>query len=280
MRQSLGDTARNASLSVLKPWSDITLLAVLGALTLGWSGSVWAEITPRERAVQLLEEAQAHEAAPPAHAPPLRDQALPSERADDVEVREIRTPLKDVLLAALASSAPEKQGPPHVVQRGDTLGAIANRYGVTLPMLKWANRLDTDRISPGQRLSIPTAVLHIEIDKSENLLRFFNDLQLVRTYPVATGDQGVTPIGTYTIANRLIGPTWYWQGYAVPPDDPEYPLGSRWLGLSKRGYGIHGTNEPESIGQQISHGCIRMHNADVEELFDVVPVGTGVTIIE
>jgi hypothetical protein len=91
---------------------------------------------------------------------------------------------------------------------------------------------------------------------------------------------GRTPTGTDTIADRLIGPTWYWQGYAVPSDDPEYPLGSRWLGLSRRGYGIHGTNEPESIGKQESPGCIRMHNADVEEVFDVVSVGTPVTMIE
>ena len=97
---------------------------------------------------------------------------------------------------------------------------------------------------------------------------------------MATGDQGVTPVGSYTIANRLIGPTWYWEGREYKADDPDYPLGSRWMGLSRKGYGIHGTNEPELIGQQVSHGCIRMLNEDVEELFDVVSIGTPVSITD
>lgn len=264
----------------LKPWSAIKLLAVLGALTLGWSGSVWAEITPQQRAGQPFEEARTHETTSPFNTAREIDQPLLSERADDVDADEVRTRLKDEILEVLVASAPVQHIQRHVVQPGDILASIADQYGVTLSMLEWANRLDTDRIYPGQRLIIPAVSLRMQIDKSENSLTLFSDLEPIRTYPVATGDQGITPVGTYTISNRLIEPTWYWQGYAVPPGDPDYPLGSRWLGLSKRGYGIHGTNEPESIGQQISHGCIRMHNEDVEELFDVVPVGTVVTIIE
>jgi lipoprotein-anchoring transpeptidase ErfK/SrfK len=255
-------------------------LAVPVVLILGLSGcATFAEVTPREWAERPLEEEQV-DAAAPAPVPARQDEppAEPSKPAHDVKAEEIRTPLKDALLAALESSKRQKQ--PHVVKPGDSLAAIAKRYQATLEMLKWANRLKTDHIHPGQKLVIPAAALRIEIDKSENRLRLFNDLQLVRVYPVATGDQGVTPTGNYTVANRLIQPTWYWQGYAVPPGDPEYPLGTRWLGLSKRGYGIHGTNEPESIGKQISHGCIRMHNEDVEELFEVVAVGTAVAIVE
>ncbi len=255
-------------------------LAISVVLILGLSGcATFTEVVPPERARRPLEEAQA-DAAVPAFVPAqqIEQPTPPSEPAHDVKADERRTPLKEVLLATIESSDREKQR--HVVKAGDSLAVIAKRYRVTLEMLKWANRLEKDRIRPGQKLLIPAAALRIDIDKSENLLRLFSAGQLVRTYPVATGNEGVTPTGAYTVANRLIQPTWYWQGYAVPPGDPDYPLGSRWLGLSKRGYGIHGTNEPESIGKQMSHGCIRMHNEDVEELFDVVAVGTAVTIIE
>ena len=272
-------------------WSAIIRLAVSVVLILGSSGcAMLAEVIPQERAERPLEEAQASAAVPRAVPAEPRKQAAPavvpvqeneqaalaSEPAQNTKTKEIRTPLKDVLLAALESSEREKR---YIVKPGDSLKSIANRYRVTLQMLKWANRLEKERIHPGQKLLVPSS-LRIEIDKSENWLRLFSDGRLVRTYPVATGNQGVTPTGAYTIANRLIHPTWYWQGYAVPYDDPDYPLGSRWLGLSKRGYGIHGTNEPESIGKSVSHGCVRMHNEDVEELFEVVSVGTPVTIVE
>ena len=74
-----------------------------------------------------------------------------------------------------------------------------------------------------------------------------------------------TPTGTFTIINRAV--------------EPGGPFGARWLGLSKRGYGIHGTNNPSSIGNAVSNGCVRMHNKDVIELANLVPIGTTVKIV-
>jgi lipoprotein-anchoring transpeptidase ErfK/SrfK len=71
---------------------------------------------------------------------------------------------------------------------------------------------------------------------------------------------------------RLKDPTWYGPRQVVAPG-ARNPLGTRWIGLSKQGYGIHGTNQPGSIGRAASHGCIRMRKADVEELFEMVSVG-------
>ena len=68
------------------------------------------------------------------------------------------------------------------------------------------------------------------------------------------------------------------KGRVVPPGKAN-PLGTRWLGLSKKGYGIHGTNAPGSIGRNASHGCIRMRNRDVEELFELVAVGDMVELV-
>ena len=76
---------------------------------------------------------------------------------------------------------------------------------------------------------------------------------------------------------RIPDPTWYTKGRIVPPGKSN-PLGPRWLGLSKKGYGIHGTNNPASIGRSASHGCIRLRNRDIQELFEMVSVGDAVEL--
>jgi len=66
----------------------------------------------------------------------------------------------------------------------------------------------------------------------------------------------------------------------VPPESPQNVLGTRWLGFDLQGYGIHGTVEPETIGQQVTAGCVRMVNEQVEELYTIVPIGTKVKIVD
>jgi len=66
----------------------------------------------------------------------------------------------------------------------------------------------------------------------------------------------------------------------IPPGDPENILGTRWMGLDKESYGIHGTTDPKSLGLQATAGCVRMRNSEVEQLYSIVPVGTEVTIID
>ena len=75
-------------------------------------------------------------------------------------------------------------------------------------------------------------------------------------------------------------PVWYHKGEIVPPGTPDNFLGTRWLGFDLPQYGIHGTVEPQLIGQSVSHGCVRMHNEDVEELFTYIPYGTKVKIVQ
>jgi lipoprotein-anchoring transpeptidase ErfK/SrfK len=87
-----------------------------------------------------------------------------------------------------------------------------------------------------------------------------------------------SPVGSFKIVQRLAEPTWYSKGKIVPPGKA-CPIGTRWLGLSVKGYGIHGTNNPSSIGHNASHGCIRMRNRDVEELFGMVSVGDDVELV-
>jgi lipoprotein-anchoring transpeptidase ErfK/SrfK len=101
---------------------------------------------------------------------------------------------------------------------------------------------------------------------------------VVKTYMVAVGTPATpTPSGLFEVVTRVTNPAWYQPGKVVPPG-PNNPLGPRWIGLSRKGYGIHGTDSPRSIGRAKSHGCVRMRNADVEELFELVQVGDVVEL--
>ncbi len=104
--------------------------------------------------------------------------------------------------------------------------------------------------------------------------------RIVRIFETAVGaPKSPSPTGVYRIVNHIADPTWYTKGKIVPPGKCN-PLGTRWLGLSRKGYGIHGTNRPDSIGRNASHGCIRMRNREVEELFKMVAVGDQVELYD
>ena len=109
-------------------------------------------------------------------------------------------------------------------------------------------------------------------------IALLEDGRVVRVYGIAVGKKRTpSPNGNFHIASRVVKPTWYQPGKVVGPG-PANPLGTRWMGLGYKGYGIHGTNRPTSIGKAASHGCIRMRNQDVEELFELVQVGDEVDL--
>jgi lipoprotein-anchoring transpeptidase ErfK/SrfK len=102
--------------------------------------------------------------------------------------------------------------------------------------------------------------------------------EVVSLFQVAVGAAASpSPVGTFIIVNRIPHPTYYKPGKVVGPG-PANPLGTRWIGLSEKGYGIHGTDDPRSIGHAKSHGCIRLRNADVERLFERVRAGDVVEL--
>lgn len=103
--------------------------------------------------------------------------------------------------------------------------------------------------------------------------------EVVRVFPVAVGAlASPSPVGRFVIVNRLSEPTYYRPGKVIAPG-PSNPLGTRWLGLDRKGYGIHGTDEARSIGFARSHGCIRLRNQDVEQLFDLLRAGDVVELL-
>jgi lipoprotein-anchoring transpeptidase ErfK/SrfK len=146
-------------------------------------------------------------------------------------------------------------------------------------------RVHTRTIAP----TVPTSTFGpvIVINRSLNRLQLYNGQRLVRNFKVATG-QAIypTPKGTFHVVVKWKDPWWYpptqdaWaKGLKPVPPGPNNPLGTRWMGLSVPGVGIHGTDEPASIGYSASHGCIRMEVPDAEWLFDHIDVGTTVFIL-
>jgi L,D-transpeptidase ErfK/SrfK len=119
----------------------------------------------------------------------------------------------------------------------------------------------------------------IVVSIPDRKLAVLEDDRVVKIYQTAVGaPKSPSPVGSFTIVTQIPEPTWYTKGRIVPPGKAN-PLGTRWLGLSKKGYGIHGTNAPGSIGRNASHGCIRMRNRDVEELFEMVAAGDAVELL-
>jgi len=126
----------------------------------------------------------------------------------------------------------------------------------------------------------------IVIRRNSNKLFLFNGTKSLRWFEVATGQsQYPTPLGRFTIIVKWRNPWWYppnspWaQGQQPIPPGPNNPLGTRWMGLSAPGVGIHGTPSDASIGYSVSHGCIRMHIPQAEWLFNHVEIGTTVFIV-
>lgn len=129
----------------------------------------------------------------------------------------------------------------------------------------------------GVAQSTPKRVIVVSLE--DRKLALVEDGQVKKVFPVAVGKPSTpSPVGTFTIERRVANPVYHHDGKTVQPG-PNNPVGTRWMGLSIRGYGIHGTNAPNSIGKAASHGCIRMAKADLEELYNMVSVGDTVELV-
>ncbi len=192
--------------------------------------------------------------------------------------KSLQADIQQLNVAFILSRINTNQTVIHEVLEGETVGKIARMYNTTIELINSSNQLKNHLIHVHQRLRIWAQPFTITVDKSENTLSVYCQGILIKTYQVATGADNITPIGEFTITTRLEHPTWFKKGVPIPPGVPENALGTRWLGFNKPQYGIHGTIRPELIGQQVSHGCVRMRNSDVEELYTYIPTSTKVTI--
>jgi lipoprotein-anchoring transpeptidase ErfK/SrfK len=177
----------------------------------------------------------------------------------------------------------------YVVQEGDSVRAIAQKFGTTVDLIVESNELKRpDVIKPGDRLRVFGGKLAIKVSKSRHDLLVTSNGKFFKRYTVGTGKFDRTPVGTFVVSDRIKEPVW-WKadGQTIAFGDKENILGTRWMALKAtgtteavKGYGIHGTWNNESIGKAESAGCIRLKNEDVEELFGMIPVGAEVEIEE
>ncbi|RIW38505.1 LysM peptidoglycan-binding domain-containing protein [Bacillus salacetis] len=160
----------------------------------------------------------------------------------------------------------------HIVKAGETLWAISEDYRVPFSDLVRINNISNPNyLFIGQKITIPglpdpnQIPYSIFVSTGQRKLTLRRNGTVVKTYPIAVGKMlTTTPVGEFVIINKA--------------PNPGGPFGTMWMSLSKKSYGIHGTNNPSSIGKAVSKGCIRMYNKDVEELAKTIPVGTRVMI--
>jgi lipoprotein-anchoring transpeptidase ErfK/SrfK len=183
------------------------------------------------------------------------------------------------------------------------LRIVPDRTGLAVKRPQLEQRLTKAllRTSGPRSVAIPTRTVHARwtvanlghrygtyllVSRETFTLRLYKQLKLVKTYPIAVGMQGLdTPAGLYDINDKQVDPSWHvpmsaWAGDLagrVIPPGPDDPIKARWMGFYD-GAGIHGTDEDWSIGHAASHGCIRMHIWDVEDLYPRVPLHTPIYV--
>jgi len=186
------------------------------------------------------------------------------------------------------------------VEGDETLTEVARRTGLGYLSVVRANPgVDPWKPGSGRKIILPAATIlpypllpGITINLAEFRLYFVSRDQeriRVRIYPVAIGsEEHQTPEGTFSVLNKIVAPNWIVPADIrrdrpglprVVPTGPDNPLGDFWIGLSRDGYGIHGTNEPFGVGRRTTHGCIRLYPEDIRDLFPLVERGTPVRIL-
>lgn len=165
----------------------------------------------------------------------------------------------------------------YLVEPGETLQAIAKKYNVTWEYLEQLNRTPAPKLRAGQSLKVIKGPFAAVVDLSDYELTIHCHGHYVYRFPVGIGKDGSTPIGAFTVEDKVKNPRYDGPEGSIAADDPANPIGERWISIGN-GYGIHGTIDPGSIGKSESRGCIRLRNEDVNVVYDLLTVGSEVVI--
>ena len=167
---------------------------------------------------------------------------------------------------------------PCVVQAGDQLRKIASKHHVSWQYLARLNHIDPKRLREGQKLKVIDGPFGAVVTLSDFEVTIHHGGQYVRSYPCCIGKNNSTPTGKFKVLNKVTSPQYTDpDGKVFSGSDPKNPLGSHWIDLGDS-YGFHGTIEPDSIGRAESRGCVRLLNADVNEVYDLLETGSEVVI--
>jgi lipoprotein-anchoring transpeptidase ErfK/SrfK len=170
------------------------------------------------------------------------------------------------------------------VQQGDHLERIAKKYKVPYEILMQINGIDRpELLQAGQRIKVIEGPFNVVIYKSNFTMDLYLQNKYIKTYRVGLGKvEYETPSGRWQVESggKLVKPTWTDPdtGKTYVGNNPDYPLGSRWIAIEgiddatrpRTGFAIHGTKDPESIGTRSSRGCIRLYNGDVVEVYNLL----------
>lgn len=169
---------------------------------------------------------------------------------------------------------------PYVVQPNDQLRVIASKYNLSWEYLARLNNTEPRRIRSGQKLKVVKGPFAAAIDLADFTLTIHLQGYFVKAYQVGIGQNGSSPLGKFSVLNKVENPQYTGpDGKVISADDPTNPLGERWIDLGDS-YGIHGTVDPDSIGKAASRGCIRMRDKDVIEVYNFLIKGSEVVIRE
>ncbi|MBN1900522.1 L,D-transpeptidase family protein [Candidatus Sumerlaeota bacterium] len=210
---------------------------------------------------------------------------------DDLMDREVPDELRSLLENTLGDLnlrllySPELYGDDesYETQRGDYIYNLAKKFNITQELLLKCNNIsDPKKMGVGQRLKIPKVNFSILVDKYNNVLTLNSNGKFFKKYAVRTGAyENQTPNGDFRIENKKKDPRWVnpRTHKMYPAGDPENELGARWMSFQGDMLGVHGAIKPETIGYYSSFGCVGMLKEDIEELFDLIPVGTPLKIV-
>ncbi|MBI5762679.1 MAG: L,D-transpeptidase family protein [Planctomycetes bacterium] len=216
------------------------------------------------------------------------DRGLPPTEEDFIRTELGRA--AEGLLFSRATNTGDPMITTYTVTSGDTLNGISARHGITEELLASVNQIkEANRLQVGQRLKVIRGPFRAVIDKSDHRMDIYLGDLYVRSFTVGLGANGYTPTGTWVVNNKLRNPDWTDPNtnrhYLA--DDPENPIGERWIGLhgtdgeaiGKTGFGIHGTIDASSIGQDKSMGCVRMAAADVNMVYELMVLNQSQVVI-
>jgi lipoprotein-anchoring transpeptidase ErfK/SrfK len=259
------------------------------------------DVAPNPEATALIAEATALLSEEPGTIIEAREKLtqafrMPMSRQQRAFVKDQLSELADKWLFSKTIYPDDKLCGSYKVKPGDLLSTIAKRYKVPWEILLKVNKIARpELLQAGETIKVINGPFHARVDRSTFTLDLYlQDKTFVRSFRVGLGKPGhETPTGLWRVKSdgKLIRPPWPDpdSGKMFYPEDPDYPLGSRWIGLDglegnakgRTGFGIHGTKDPDQIGQADSRGCIRMHNGDVKLIYDVfVPGVSTVTVVE
>ncbi len=215
------------------------------------------------------------------------------------QARGVLTDISDTLVFAPAIANDDPYSIEYIIRSGDTLSGIVHTMGLQVDwrFIQRINGIEqASGIRPGQNLKLITGPFHAVVHKDSYRIDVYlgdgDEQVFVRSYRVGLGEYDSTPIGLFKVRqqSKLVNPTWInprtREFYSA--DNPENPIGERWIGLQGieertkdlTGLGIHGTIEPQTIGTQASMGCIRMHAADVTQVYEMLSEGVSTVEIK